>query len=138
MISRHINAVFIVLCNIFKNTSIIRLGDLTISVMRNVLDLPSIAGPLTQPPTHAIPSIKSSGSLPTFRSISAFLHSSAPLQVFTFRSTSLLASLNVSRTAAVTPPDTEYCLPNLLPCCRVSVHSSGSIFFASNMLANSS
>lgn len=38
-------------------------------------------GPPTHPPTHAIPSTKSAGNLPSFISNKAFLHSSAPLHL---------------------------------------------------------
>ena len=72
-------------------------------------------GPPTQPPSHAIPSMKFSGSLPAFMRRSAFLHSAAPFALQTLQSTSSPFSFMLSITAAVTPPEFAKRLPYTEP-----------------------
>ena len=92
-----------------------------------------LLGPPTHPPWHIMPSMKSSGSLPTFMRSRAFLTSAGPLHLATLMSALSPFSFKHWSTAFVTPPP----FPNRFPKTLASwlEFSSGSrfTFFARSM-----
>ena len=138
MISRHINAVFIVLCNIFKNTSIIRLGDLTISVLEECSGFTKHCRTVNTAADTCHTFNKVFRKLADFQKHQCFLAFQCTAAGLYLQINFFVGFLECFKDGCCYTARYRILLAELTSCCRVSVHSSGSIFFASNMLASSS